>query len=203
MTLARRYTRTIDNFLKVTEVFTAIGAVWRVTGALFAITLTCFLGLAPPVIFIFPVSDGLLFLISVRRATAICCICYFLPSFFLRRRLLNFESWGQFALLNQALLQQVIHCGHLVVLVTIQTLSCIVFLETIAFKISEKWGLDRDLVLTNDESLALANGLVCLIPGVLLNLICSQALVRVRFKNLVNEVNTFSREAFGHLELAA
>lgn len=40
-------------------------------------------------------------------------------------------------MLYQALLEKVIDCGYLVVLVSIQTLRCIVFLEAISFKITE------------------------------------------------------------------
>ena len=67
-------------------------------------------------------------------------------------------------------MKEVVHCGHLVVLVAIQTLCSIVFLKAVAFKVAKQRGLDRNLVLSNDQALALADGLVGLIPRVLLDL---------------------------------
>ena len=196
-----RYTRAVDHFFEVSEILAAIAALWRDAGALLSILLTCLLRSTLSAIsslsFVFSVSNGFLFLISGR----FCCC--FRASFFLRWRQLYFESRRKFALLHQSLLKQIVHCGHLVVLVAIQALSCIVLFETIAFEISEKGRLDRNLILSNDQALAFADGLIRLIPRVLLDLICCQPLIRVRFKNFVDQIDTVSREALGHLELPA
>ena len=86
-------------------------------------------------------------------------------------------------------MKQVVHRGHLVVFVAIETLSGIVFLKAIAFKVTQQRGLDRDLVLSNDEALALTDRLVSLIPRVLLDLGCCQSLVGVRLQDLVDQVD--------------
>ena len=78
-------------------------------------------------------------------------------------------------------------------LVAIEALSCIVFLEAVAFKVSEKRWLDRNLVLTDDQSLALAHRLICLVPRVLFDLVSCQPLVRVCFENFVYQVDTLGR----------
>ena len=69
-------------------------------------------------------------------------------------------------------MKQVVHCGHLVVLVAIETLCRIVFLEPISFKVTKQRGLYRDLVLSNNQALALTDGLVSLVPWMLLDLSC-------------------------------
>ena len=100
-------------------------------------------------------------------------------------RLLDLESRWQLALLHQSLLKQVVDCRHLVVLVAIQTLGGIVLLESVAFEISEKRGLDWNLVLPYDETLALADWLVRLVPRVSLYLLRCVSLVGVGLQNLV------------------
>ena len=87
-------------------------------------------------------------------------------------------------------MEEIVHSCHLIVLITIQALSCIVFLEAVAFEISKKRGFNRNLILTNYQSLALTDGLISLVPGVLLDLICGQSLVRICFENLIDEVDT-------------
>jgi hypothetical protein len=76
-------------------------------------------------------------------------------------------------------LQQVIHGRHLVVLVAIQTLRRIVFLEAVAFEISEEGGFDWNFVFANNQSLAFADWFVSLIPWVLLYLLRRQPFVGV------------------------
>ena len=75
-------------------------------------------------------------------------------------------------------------------LVSIQTLRCIVFLEAVAFEVAEQRRFDRNLVLTDDEALTLAHRLVCLVPRMLLDLCCCEAFVRVSLKNFVDQVDT-------------
>ncbi len=84
-------------------------------------------------------------------------------------------------MLDEALLEQVVDSCDLVVLVAIQTLRCIVFFETISFKVAKKRGLDWNFVLSYDKSLTFTNRLICLVPRMLLDLRRSQPLVRVSF----------------------
>lgn len=100
------------------------------------------------------------------------------------------------------MLEQIVHCGDLIVLVPIQTLSCIVFLKTIAFEVSEEGRLNGNLILTNDQALALTHWLVSLIPRVLFDLVRSEPLVWVCLENLVDQVDTLGAESFRHLKLA-
>ena len=100
------------------------------------------------------------------------------------------------------MLEEVVHCGDLIVLVAIQTLSCIVLLKTIAFEVSEQGRLNGNLILPNDQALALTHRLVSLIPRVLLDLVSSEPLVWVCLEDLVDQVDTLGAESFGHLELA-
>lgn len=147
--------------------------------------------------FVFPVVPVLLFLFSGRRTVAAgstVLICRsFRSGFLLSWRLLDLKGRRQFTLLDQALLEQVVHCRHLVVLVAIEALSCVIFLEAIAFKVSEKRWLDGNLVLAYDQSLALAHRLICLVPRVLLDLVSCQPLVRVCFEDFVYQVDTLRR----------
>ena len=144
--------------------------------------------------FIFPVVPVLLFLSSGRRTfaagTIILIRSHLRSGFLLSRSLLDLKGRRQFTLLDQALLEQVVHCRHLVVLVAIKALSCVVFLEAIAFKVSEKRWFDGNLVLADDQSLAFAHRLICLVPWMLLDLVSGQPLVRVCFENLVYQVDT-------------
>ena len=106
---------------------------------------------------------------------------------------MHFKGRRKLALLDKALLKEVVNSCHLVVLITIETLGRIVFLKAIAFEISEQRGLNRDLVLSDDETLTLADRLVGLIPRVLFNLRSCQALVWVRFQDFVDQVDTLGR----------
>ena len=106
--------------------------------------------------------------------------------------LLNFESRWQLALLNETLLEQIVHCGYLIMFVPIQALSCIVLLESVAFEISEKRRLDWDLVLTDNQPLAPADRLVRFVPWVLLYLCSRESLIWVGFENLIDKVYTLS-----------
>ena len=74
-------------------------------------------------------------------------------------------------------------------LVTIEALCCIIFLEAVAFEISEKRWLDWDLILTNYKSLAFAHRLVCLVPRMLFDLSCCEALIGVGLKYFIDEVD--------------
>ena len=78
----------------------------------------------------------------------------------------------------------------MVVLVAIQTLCSIVFLKPIAFKIAKQRGLYRDLVLSDNQALALTHRLVSLVPRMLFDLSCRQSLIRVRLQDLVDQVDT-------------
>ena len=78
----------------------------------------------------------------------------------------------------------------MVVLVAIKALSRIVFLEPIAFKVAKQRGLYRDLVLSNNQALALTDGLVSLVPRMLLDLGCCQSFIGVRLQDLVDQVDT-------------
>ena len=75
-------------------------------------------------------------------------------------------------------------------LVTIEALCGVVLLEAVSFEVSEETRLDRNLILANNQSLALAHWLVSLVPGVRLDLVSCQALIRVRFEDFVYQVNT-------------
>ena len=86
-------------------------------------------------------------------------------------------------------MQQIVHCRHLVVLVAVQALRRIVLLEAVAFEVSEERGLDRDLVFANDQALAPANWRVGLVPGVLLDLLSSESLVRVGLQDFVYQIH--------------
>ena len=88
-------------------------------------------------------------------------------------------------------------------LVTIEALGSVVFLEAIAFEIPEQGWFDGDLVLSNDEALTFADGLVGLIPGMLLDLRRCQTFVRVSFQDFVYQVNAISRQTLRHLKLTA
>jgi len=83
---------------------------------------------------------------------------------------LHLKGRGELPLLDQPLLEQVVDSGHLIVFVAIQTLRSIVLFETIAFEVAEQRRLDGDLVLADNEALTFADGLISLIPGVLLDL---------------------------------
>ena len=87
-------------------------------------------------------------------------------------------------------MKQVVHCGHLIVLITIETLCSIVFLKPIAFKVAKQRGLYRDLVLPNNQALALTDRLVSLVPRMLFDLGCCQSLIRVGLEDLVDQVDT-------------
>ena len=75
-------------------------------------------------------------------------------------------------------------------LITIEALCRIVLLEPIAFKVAKQRGLYRNLVLSNDQALALTDWLVSLVPRMLFDLGCCQSLVRVSLKDLVDQVDT-------------
>ena len=87
-------------------------------------------------------------------------------------------------------------------LVAIETLCRIVFLEPISFKVTKQRGLYRDLVLSNDQSLTFTDGLVSLVPWMLLDLGCCQSLIGVRLQDLVDQVDTLGGKSLRHLELA-
>ena len=87
-------------------------------------------------------------------------------------------------------------------LVAIQTLRCVVFLETIAFEISEQGRLNWYFVLANNQALTLADRFVGLIPRVRLDLFRCITLIRVRLENLIDQINALWRESLRHLELA-
>ena len=57
--------------------------------------------------------------------------------------------------------------------------------------------------MTNYKSLALAYRLVCLVPRMLFDLSCCEALIGVGLKYLIDEINAVGRESLWHLELAA
>ena len=128
-----RYTRPVHHLLEVGQVLASIASFWRNAWAsivlctlyIFRLVFTCIAWL----LFVFPVTLSV-FLVSGRGIG--------LAGFLFRGRLLDFESRWQFTLLDQALLQQVVHCGHLVVLVPVQALSRIVFLKAIAFKVAQQ-----------------------------------------------------------------
>ena len=50
---------------------------------------------------------------------------------------LDLKGRGELALFDQALLEKVVNCGHLVMFVAIQTLCCIVFFEAISFEVTK------------------------------------------------------------------
>lgn len=112
-----------------------------------------------------------------------------MPTFALGGRLLDFEGRGELALFDETLLEEVVDCCDLVVLVSIQALCCIVFLEAIPFEIAQQRGLNRDFILPNNKPLTLAHRLVCLVPRVLLDLLCRESLIRISLKYLVNQVD--------------
>ena len=87
-------------------------------------------------------------------------------------------------------------------LVSIQTLRCVVFLETIAFEISEQGRLNWYFVLANNQALTLADRFVGLIPRVRLDLFRCITLIRVRLENLIDQINALWRQSLWHLELA-
>ena len=87
-------------------------------------------------------------------------------------------------------MKQVVHCSHLVVLITIEALCRIVLLEPIAFKVAKQRGLYRDLVLPYDQALALTDRLISLVPRMLFDLGCCQSLIRVCLEDLVDQVDT-------------
>ena len=188
-----RYACAVDHLFKVGQVLASISPVWGDTWTMLLLlsiaVATSFAASLVP--FVFPVVPVLLFLFSGRCPIAAVLIRRSLRSgFLLSRRLLDLKGRRQFTLLDQALLEQVVHCRHLVVLVAIEALSCVVFLEAVAFKVSEKRWFNGNLVLADDQTLALAHRLICLVPRVLLDLVRSQPLVRVCFENLVYQVDT-------------
>ena len=88
-------------------------------------------------------------------------------------------------MLNEALLQQVVDCCHLVVLVAIQTVHSVIFLESVSLEVDEQRRFDRDLILTDDEALIPANWLVQLVPRMLLDLLSRESLVWIGLHDLL------------------
>ena len=61
---------------------------------------------------------------------------------------------------DEALEQQIVDGSDLVVFVLVQTSRRILFLEAIALEIDEQGRFNRNLVLTDDQALVLANWLI-------------------------------------------
>lgn len=196
-----RQARPVDHLLEVSQILPPVSSLWRHARALLlSLSALCLFSLSVAISYLtcFILSGAgvvLLVLARLGTPTRLCLLlCW---------RLLHFERRRQLALLDESLLEQVVHCGHLVVLVAVQALSGIVFLEAVSFEVAEEGRLDRNLVLPDDQPLALADGLIGLVPGVLLDLGCGEALVGVRLEDLVDQIDALGGEALGHLELAA
>lgn len=88
-------------------------------------------------------------------------------------------------MLYQALLEQIVNRGCLVVLITIQTLHCVVLFDPKALQIAQNLRLNRNFILTDYETLILTDGFVESEPGVLSNLLTRDTLVRIGLQNLI------------------
>jgi hypothetical protein len=73
----------------------------------------------------------------------------------------------------------------LVVLVAIQTVHSVIFLESVSLEVDEQRRFDRDLILTDDEALIPANWLVQLVPRMLLDLLSRESLVWIGLHDLL------------------
>ena len=82
-----------------------------------------------------------------------------LTRFSLNRRLLHFETRGQFPFTLIPLMEQVVDRCHLIVLVVIQAIRGVFGLETELFEVGEHAGLNRDFILSDDQALVLAHRL--------------------------------------------
>ena len=193
--------RSVDHLLEVGQILPPVSPLWRHARALLpSLGALCLLSLGVAVSYLtcFILSGARLVLLVLARLGTSTRLCLLLG-----RRLLHFERRWQLALLDESLLEQVVHCGHLVVLVAIQALRGVVLLKAVSFEVAEEGRLDRNLVLPDDQPLALADGLVGLVPGVLLDLGGGEALVGVGLEDLVDQVDALRGKALGHLELAA
>ena len=116
-------------------------------------------------------------------------------------RTLNLESALELALFFKFLMQKIVSCGHLVVFVLIKTHHSKIGFESKLVQIAHHAWLDRDLILANDESFRLADGLVLIsVPGVVHDLLRGQPLVRIGLHDSLQHVLAVLGKILWHLE---